>query len=350
VLLIPYADLLMAVVRRMRAGMSVFAADKKHLQHRLLAIGHSHRASVLVMYLWASLFAGSVVWLSILRTSLYLLVIVTVVALLALLMVSMPRLRFWNRGAAVPLAAARPAAVTRGRAASGPAARSAGRGPGRRSPGLHPATAGPGGAGQGVTSAGAGVTAADPGLRGPGPGVAASGPTAGGPGVTGPGPGVAAGGPGVTGPGPGVTGPGPGVTGSGPGMAAAGPGVMGHGPGVTADGPGVMGHGPGVTAGGSGVTAAPAVAGPAAGGPPWDDAPEPVLPTGPSGRAAGPGGAVPGPVPRGPAMDRNGAAAGGAADAEWPMPPKRSRPAAADPARPVPVLRGPDSPPSALGS
>src|SRR5437764_2164044 len=36
VLLIPYADLLMAVVRRVRAGMSVFAPDKKHLQHRLL--------------------------------------------------------------------------------------------------------------------------------------------------------------------------------------------------------------------------------------------------------------------------------------------------------------------------
>jgi UDP-GlcNAc:undecaprenyl-phosphate/decaprenyl-phosphate GlcNAc-1-phosphate transferase len=95
IMLIPYADLLMAVIRRTRAGTSVFSPDKKHLQHRLLAIGHSHRASVLIMYLWAALFAGGVVWLSIVRTSLYVLVIVTGAAVLALalLLVSMPRLR-----------------------------------------------------------------------------------------------------------------------------------------------------------------------------------------------------------------------------------------------------------------
>jgi UDP-GlcNAc:undecaprenyl-phosphate GlcNAc-1-phosphate transferase len=100
VLLIPYADLMLAIVRRMRAGMSVFAPDKKHLQHRLLAIGHSHRTSVLLMYLWAALFAGSVVWLSIARTPLAVLAIVTVAAMLALLLLSMPRLRPWNRQAA----------------------------------------------------------------------------------------------------------------------------------------------------------------------------------------------------------------------------------------------------------
>jgi UDP-GlcNAc:undecaprenyl-phosphate GlcNAc-1-phosphate transferase len=99
IMLIPYADLLMAVVRRTRAGTSVFAPDKKHLQHRLLAIGHSHRTSVLIMYLWAALFAGSVVWLSIIRTSLYVLIIVTGAAVLALALVSMPRLRPWARAA-----------------------------------------------------------------------------------------------------------------------------------------------------------------------------------------------------------------------------------------------------------
>ena len=55
IMLIPYLDLLLAVFRRTRAGQSPFAADKKHLQHRLLAIGHSHRTSVLIMYLWATL-------------------------------------------------------------------------------------------------------------------------------------------------------------------------------------------------------------------------------------------------------------------------------------------------------
>jgi UDP-GlcNAc:undecaprenyl-phosphate GlcNAc-1-phosphate transferase len=102
IMLIPYADLLMAVIRRARKGMSPFAPDRKHLHHRMLDIGHSHRTSVLIMYLWAALFAGSVVWLSIAQTPLFVLVIVTVGAMLALLFVSMPRLRPWARAVVQP--------------------------------------------------------------------------------------------------------------------------------------------------------------------------------------------------------------------------------------------------------
>ena len=104
IMLIPYADLLLAVVRRTRAGQSPFSADKKHLQHRLLAIGHSHRASVLIMYLWAVLFAGTVVLLSIIRTKLLVLGLVTLAGVLVLLLASMPRLRFWNRRGQLRLA------------------------------------------------------------------------------------------------------------------------------------------------------------------------------------------------------------------------------------------------------
>jgi len=100
ILLIPYTDLLMAVFRRTRAGMSPFAPDRKHLHHRMLDIGHSHRSSVLIMYLWAALFAGSVVWLSIVRTPLFVLASVTVGGMLALLLVSMPRFRPWARPSA----------------------------------------------------------------------------------------------------------------------------------------------------------------------------------------------------------------------------------------------------------
>jgi UDP-GlcNAc:undecaprenyl-phosphate/decaprenyl-phosphate GlcNAc-1-phosphate transferase len=64
VLLVPFADLLLAVVRRTRAGRSPFAPDKKHLHHRLLEIGHSQRRAVLVMYLWAALVAFGVVVVS----------------------------------------------------------------------------------------------------------------------------------------------------------------------------------------------------------------------------------------------------------------------------------------------
>jgi UDP-GlcNAc:undecaprenyl-phosphate GlcNAc-1-phosphate transferase len=61
VLVLPFVDLLLAVVRRMRAGLSPFSPDKQHLHHRLLDIGHSHRRAVLVMYLWAALVSGGVV-------------------------------------------------------------------------------------------------------------------------------------------------------------------------------------------------------------------------------------------------------------------------------------------------
>ncbi len=46
-LMVPVADLVLAVVRRTRAGRSPFAPDKQHLHHRLLEIGHSQRRAVL---------------------------------------------------------------------------------------------------------------------------------------------------------------------------------------------------------------------------------------------------------------------------------------------------------------
>ena len=57
-LMVPVADLVLAVVRRTRAGRSPFAPDKQHLHHRLLEIGHSQRRAVLIMWMWAAL-----VWL-----------------------------------------------------------------------------------------------------------------------------------------------------------------------------------------------------------------------------------------------------------------------------------------------
>jgi UDP-GlcNAc:undecaprenyl-phosphate GlcNAc-1-phosphate transferase len=57
ILIVPFADLVLAVVRRTRAGRSPFAADKQHLHHRLLEIGHSQRRAVLIMWLWAALIA-----------------------------------------------------------------------------------------------------------------------------------------------------------------------------------------------------------------------------------------------------------------------------------------------------
>jgi UDP-GlcNAc:undecaprenyl-phosphate GlcNAc-1-phosphate transferase len=63
-LIVPMADLVLAVIRRTRAGRSPFAPDKQHLHHRLLEIGHSQRRAVLIMWMWAALVAGSTVVIS----------------------------------------------------------------------------------------------------------------------------------------------------------------------------------------------------------------------------------------------------------------------------------------------
>lgn len=62
---VPLLDLLMAVVRRVRKGQSPFSADKMHLHHRLLRLGHTHRRVVLVLYLWVSVVAFGAVSFSV---------------------------------------------------------------------------------------------------------------------------------------------------------------------------------------------------------------------------------------------------------------------------------------------
>ncbi len=59
VLALPIADSLLAVARRARRRTSVFNADKEHLHHRLMDLGHGHRQAVLVMYIWSALAAGA---------------------------------------------------------------------------------------------------------------------------------------------------------------------------------------------------------------------------------------------------------------------------------------------------
>lgn len=79
ILVVPFADLLLAVIRRTRRGQMFYHPDKQHLHHRMLEIGHSHRRAVLIIWLWAALvgfgtvlaslysgplvFAGLVLWL-----------------------------------------------------------------------------------------------------------------------------------------------------------------------------------------------------------------------------------------------------------------------------------------------
>jgi len=52
VLVIPLLDFTLAVIRRLRAGKSPFSADRGHLHHRLLDMGHTHLHAVLILYAW----------------------------------------------------------------------------------------------------------------------------------------------------------------------------------------------------------------------------------------------------------------------------------------------------------
>jgi UDP-GlcNAc:undecaprenyl-phosphate GlcNAc-1-phosphate transferase len=97
VLFVPLLDLLMAVVRRTRRGESPFAADKMHLHHRLLEIGHSQRRAVLLIYLWAGLLAFGAVSVT-LFDNVAVFWIVGFGLLLAVLVSVIPRLKSRNQG------------------------------------------------------------------------------------------------------------------------------------------------------------------------------------------------------------------------------------------------------------
>jgi UDP-GlcNAc:undecaprenyl-phosphate GlcNAc-1-phosphate transferase len=65
VLVVPLVDFTLAVLRRLRAGKSPFAADRKHLHHRLIDMGHSHLQAVLIFYAWTACFSlGCLAFLS----------------------------------------------------------------------------------------------------------------------------------------------------------------------------------------------------------------------------------------------------------------------------------------------
>ncbi|WP_100366032.1 MraY family glycosyltransferase [Diaminobutyricimonas aerilata] len=57
ILVVPLLDFGLAVVRRLGAGKSPFSADRRHLHHRLLDMGHTHQHAVFIFYAWTTVVA-----------------------------------------------------------------------------------------------------------------------------------------------------------------------------------------------------------------------------------------------------------------------------------------------------
>ena len=85
ILAVPIADTGLAILRRARKGRPFHHADKEHIHHRLLYIGHSQRQAVLIIYLWTALLTGIALSLEFVasKTLFFILLAVGVVSLLA---------------------------------------------------------------------------------------------------------------------------------------------------------------------------------------------------------------------------------------------------------------------------
>ncbi|MFJ9742516.1 MraY family glycosyltransferase [Streptomyces sp. NPDC101166] len=91
IIAIPAADLILAIVRRTWRGQSPFAADRGHLHHRLLEIGHSHSRAVLIMYFWSALIAFGALAYSVNSASMWIVLGVVFLSAIGLGLLLLPR-------------------------------------------------------------------------------------------------------------------------------------------------------------------------------------------------------------------------------------------------------------------
>ena len=59
---VPILDMIFAIVRRTVGRRGLATADKGHLHHRLVDLGHGQRRSVLILWLWTALLSGFVLY------------------------------------------------------------------------------------------------------------------------------------------------------------------------------------------------------------------------------------------------------------------------------------------------
>ena len=96
VLFIPFLDVVLAIARRTWRGQGIGHADKEHIHHRLMDIGHSQTRAVLLMYLWSALISASALAVGLIdgRATVGLILLG---ALMLFLVTALPALDRWRR-------------------------------------------------------------------------------------------------------------------------------------------------------------------------------------------------------------------------------------------------------------
>ncbi|MFJ8993889.1 MraY family glycosyltransferase [Streptomyces sp. NPDC102279] len=91
IIAIPAADLVLAIVRRTWRGQSPFAADRGHLHHRLLEVGHSHSRAVLIMYFWSALISFGALAYSVNSGAMWSVLAIAALSAVGLVLLLLPR-------------------------------------------------------------------------------------------------------------------------------------------------------------------------------------------------------------------------------------------------------------------
>ena len=82
---LPFLDLVLAYIRRTVAGKLWYQADKQHLHHRMLNLGHSHGRAVALLWLWSAVIAYGAVLIGLFPSVLSLVIWLLAILLAALL-------------------------------------------------------------------------------------------------------------------------------------------------------------------------------------------------------------------------------------------------------------------------
>ncbi len=59
---VPIVDTIFAILRRATRRQGLATADKDHMHHRLMRLGHGHGRSVFILWAWTALLSGFVLW------------------------------------------------------------------------------------------------------------------------------------------------------------------------------------------------------------------------------------------------------------------------------------------------